>query len=159
MNMNKSKTKTYSFSVLLTLAVGALSSFLTSTGMERYKLVEKPPLTPPDILFPIVWTVLYILMGISFARVFMKSEGKIKSRNVIVYSLQLFFNFMWSVLFFVFQAYGFAFVWLVALWLLIILMIYSFYQSDRLAAILQIPYLLWVSFAGYLNFMVWMLNK
>lgn len=157
--MNKTKIRTYSVSVLLTLAVGALSALLTSTGMERYKLVEKPALTPPDIIFPIVWTVLYILMGIGISRVFMKSEGKIKSRNVLLYSLQLFFNFIWSVLFFVFQAYGFAFVWLVVLWLLIILMIISFCETDRLASILQIPYALWVAFAGYLNLMVWLLNR
>ena len=156
--MNKSKIKTYSFSVLLTLAVGALSALLTSGGMERYKLIEKPPLTPPDILFPVVWTILYVLMGVGMARVFMKSEGKTKSRNVIIYSLQLYFNFMWSVLFFVFQAYGFSFIWLIALWVLIILMIYSFYQTDKLAAVLQLSYFIWVTFAGYLNFVIYLMN-
>lgn len=157
--MKKVKTKTYVWSVLIALSVGGLGGFLTSMGMDEYALVDKPALTPPDILFPIVWTVLYILMGISAARIFMLENSKERNRSLIVYAVQLLFNFFWSIIFFNFQAYGFAFVWLVALWALILTMIIMFSRLDKLSAYLQIPYLLWVSFAGYLNLMVWLLNR
>lgn len=132
---------------------------LTNMGMENYKAAQKPALTPPDIVFPIVWTVLFILMAISAARVYLAPVSRERSRGLLIYALQLAFNFLWSIFFFNLQAYGFAFFWLLALWVLILLMIIIFAQTDRLAGLLQIPYLLWVSFAAYLNFMVWMLNK
>lgn len=157
--MNKSKTKTYGISLAIALLVGGLSALLTNMGMENYKAAQKPALTPPDIVFPVVWTVLFILMAISAARVYLAPVSRERSRGLLIYALQLVFNFLWSILFFNLQAYGFAFFWLLALWVLILLMIIAFAQTDRLAGLLQIPYLLWVSFAGYLNFMVWMLNK
>lgn len=157
--MNKSKTKTYGISLAIALLVGGLSALLTNMGMENYKAAQKPALTPPDIVFPVVWTVLFILMAISAARVYLAPVSRERSRGLLIYALQLVFNFLWSILFFNLQAYGFAFLWLLALWVLILLMIIAFAQTDRLAGLLQIPYLLWVSFAGYLNFMVWMLNK
>lgn len=157
--MNKSKTKTYGISLAIALLVGGLSALLTNMGMENYKAAQKPALTPPDIVFPVVWTVLFILMAISAARVYLAPVSRERSRGLLIYALQLVFNFLWSILFFNLQAYGFAFFWLLGLWVLILLMIIAFAQTDRLAGLLQIPYLLWVSFAGYLNFMVWMLNK
>ncbi len=157
--MNKSKTKTYGISLAIALLVGGLSALLTNMGMENYKTAQKPALTPPDIVFPIVWTVLFILMAISAARVYLAPVSRERSRGLLIYALQLAFNFLWSIFFFNLQAYGFAFFWLLALWVLILLMIIIFAQTDRLAGLLQIPYLLWVSFAAYLNFMVWMLNK
>ena len=159
MKIDKSKLKVYGVFLALTGAVGGLSALLTNMGMDSYRAAEKPPLTPPEIVFPIVWTVLYALMAISAARVWLTDNSRMRNRSMVVYALQLFFNFFWSVLFFNFQAYGLAFLWLIGLWVLILIMIVQFYKSDKLAGLLQIPYLLWVSFAGYLNYMVWMLNK
>lgn len=159
MNTSKSKIKTYAISIAIALVTGGVSALLTNMGMDNYRAVEKPALTPPEIIFPIVWTILFILMGISSARVWLAPDSKEKAQGLRIYTLQLVANFIWSILFFNLQTYAFAFFWLIFLWLLIILMIISFYKSDKLAAYLQIPYLLWVSFAGYLNFMVWMLNR
>lgn len=157
--MDKSKLKTYAISILIAEIVGGIAGLFTSMGMDEYKLVEKPPLTPPAILFPIVWTILYALMGISAARIWMAPPTKERNHGLIIYTIQLFFNFLWSIIFFNFQAYGFAFFWLIALWVLILGMIMIFSKTDRLTALLQIPYLLWVTFAGYLNLMVWLLNR
>ena len=159
MNTDKSKIKTYAISIAISLITGGLSALFTNMGMDSYRAAEKPALTPAEIVFPIVWTILFILMGISAARVWLSPDSKQKAQGLRVYCLQLVFNFIWSILFFNLQAYGFAFIWLIILWVLILLMIISFSRSDKLAAYLQIPYLLWVTFAAYLNFMVWMLNK
>lgn len=159
MKLDKSKLKIYGKFLLITGAVGGFSALLTNMGMESYKAAEKPPLTPPDIVFPIVWSILFTLMAISAARVWLTDNSRMRNRSMIIYALQLAFNFVWSLLFFNLEAYGFAFLWLIALWALILIMILQFYKSDRLAGLLQIPYLLWVSFAGYLNYMVWMLNR
>ena len=159
MKIDKSKLKVYGIFLLITGAVGGLSALLTNMGMESYKAAAKPPLTPPDIVFPIVWSILYTLMAISAARVWLTDNSRLKNRAMIVYALQLFFNFFWSILFFNFQAYGLAFLWIIGLWILILLMIIRFYNIDKLAGLLQIPYLIWVTFAGYLNYMVWMLNR
>ena len=157
--MNKSKTKVYGISIAISLVIGGLSALFTMMGMEDYRLAEKPALTPPEIVFPIVWTILYTLMGISAARVWIASEDKGRNGGLMLYAIQLVVNFFWSIIFFTLQAYGFAFFWLLFLWLLVLLMIISFSKTDKLAAYLQVPYLLWLTFAGYLNFMVWMLNK
>lgn len=159
MKLDKSKLKIYGIFLLITGAVGGLSALLTNMGMESYKAAEKPPLTPPDIVFPIVWSILFTLMAISAARVWLTDNSRMRNRSMLIYALQLFFNFVWSILFFNLEAYGLAFLWLIVLWVLILLMIIQFYKSDKIAGLLQIPYLLWVSFAGYLNYMVWMLNK
>ena len=157
--MDKSKLKTYGLFILFTELVGLVAGLFTQMGMDAYKQVEKPALTPPDIVFPIVWTILYALMGISAARIWLSPPTKERNHGLIVWGAQLFFNFFWSLIFFNLEAYGFAFIWILILWALIIAMIYIFNKTDRLAAILQIPYLLWVTFAAYLNFMVWMLNR
>ena len=122
-------------------------------------MIEKPSLSPPAILFPIVWTILYALMGIGAARVDAAQPGSARNRGLNVFVVQLVVNFFWSLIFFNAQAYGFALVWLLLLWVLIIAMILLFWPVDRLAAMLQIPYLLWVTFAAYLNYGVWQLNK
>ena len=127
--------------------------------MDDYKQAVKPALTPPDIVFPIVWTILYALMGISAARIWLSKPTKERNHGLIIWGAQLFFNFFWSLIFFNLQAYGFAFFWILILWALIVAMIYTFNKTDRLAAILQIPYFLWVTFATYLNLMVWILNR
>lgn len=152
--------KTYAFWILFTEAVGALSGFLTREGTKLYRTtIVKPPLSPPAVVFPIVWGVLFLLMGISAARVWLKRTSRLRDRSILIYLVQLLVNSFWSIIFFNMQAFGFALGWLILLWVLILLMILIFRRVDRTAAWLQIPYLLWVSFAGYLNWGVWMLNK
>ena len=158
--MKKQSWKPYAFWILLAEGVGALSGWLTREGTKVYnETILQPPLSPPGIVFPIVWAVLYALMGIGAARVYLSPASGARSRGLLLFLIQLAFNFLWSIVFFNLQAFGFAFVWLVALWLLIAWMTVTFYQVDKTAALLQIPYLLWVAFAGYLNLGVWMLNR
>ena len=149
----------YALWILLAEGVGALSGFLTRDGMRLYaELADKPPLSPPGILFPVVWTVLYALMGVGAARVYRRPSSRKRTRALGMFGVQLGFNFFWSIWFFGTQNYGFALVWLAALWLLVLGMIRAFGRVDSLAARLQIPYLLWVTFAAYLNWAVWMMN-
>lgn len=138
---------------------GVVSGILSREGMEFYNLwVTKPALTPPPILFPIVWSVLYALMGIGAARIAASEPGRARSRAFNVFIIQLVVNFFWSLIFFNAQAYGFAFLWLLLLWGLIFVMIAFFYRVDKPAALLQIPYFLWVTFAAFLNYSVWQRN-
>lgn len=153
------KYKPYIAGVVLTEAIGGLSGWLIRDGVKAYMPLPKPPLTPPPIVFPIVWGILYFLMGISIARIYLTLKSEQRSWSMGIYALQLFFNFFWSIIFFNMQAFGFAFAWIVALWLLVLGMILNFVQIDKLAGRLQLPYLLWVTFAAYLNFGTWMLNK
>lgn len=158
--MKKRKWAPYAAFILLTEAVGALAGFLTREGTELYKYaVEKPPLSPPAIVFPIVWAVLYLLMGIGAARIWLAPRSPGRTEGLVLFFVQLAVNFVWSLLFFNLEAFGFAFVWLAALWALIVWMTVTFRETDRAAAYLQIPYILWVFFAGYLNYGVWLLNK
>ena len=120
--------------------------------------MEKPALAPPAIVFPIVWGILYALMGIGAARVSLTPNSKVRSTGLNLFVAQLVVNFFWSLIFFNLRTYGLALLWLGLLWVLIIWMIFAFRRCDRWAAWLQIPYLLWVSFAGYLNWGVWVLN-
>lgn len=155
------KIKPYVISIAIALGVGGLSALLTSGNMDVYSRIEQPPLAPPAILFPIVWTVLYVLMGISAAMIYQERDKKPDEvRNaLVVYGISLFFNFFWSIIFFNMQAYLFAFIWLIALWALILITIIKYYQIKPLAAYLQIPYLVWVTFAGYLNLAIYILNR
>ena len=153
----KKNWKTLVICIAIPLIVGGLSALLTKNGMETFKYANKPPLTPPDWLFPVVWSLLFILIGIASYLVFTSQQSS--QTALTVYGLQLVFNFFWSIFFFNCHWYLFSFFWLVALWFLIILTIKQFRQSSRLAGYLMIPYLLWVSFAGYLNFGVYLLNR
>lgn len=157
--MKKETFKTYAFWIVLAEAVGGLSALLTRGGIAAYTaFAEKPPLTPPAVVFPIVWGILFALMGIGAARIALTPAARERSRSFALFFAQLGFNFLWSILFFNLAAYGAAFFWLIALFLLIGAMLLAFRRVDRPAALLQLPYLLWVGFAGYLNFGVWMLN-
>ena len=142
--------------ILIPITVGTLSA-LFSRNMSLYSTINKPPISPPGFIFPIVWIMLYILMGISSYFVY-ESNNPNKSNALKTYALQLFFNFWWSIIFFRFSLYLFAFLWLLALIALIAVMIYQFYKIKPLSAYLQIPYLLWCLFAAYLNFMIYRLN-
>ncbi len=152
--------KTYLIAILIPLAVGGLAALLTRGNMMLFDEIVKPPLAPPPILFPIVWTVLYILMGIGSARVYLKKDTMPReATNALrTYAVQLFFNFFWSLIFFNLRTFLFAFIWLIALWGLIIVMLFEFYKIDKPAAIINIPYLLWVTFAAYLNLAIYILN-
>ncbi len=158
--MKRATWKPYAFWIVITELVGLLAGLLTREATQIYgTTIQQPPLAPPAIVFPIVWTILYALMGVSAARVYLMPPSVARSRGLLLYLVQLIFNFFWSIIFFNFQAFGLAFVWLVVLWVLILWMIFTFRRVDPLAAWLQIPYLLWVTFAGYLNYGVWMLNR
>jgi len=157
--MKNTKKKTYTVWILLAEAVGILSGFLSRAGSMTFsETVTQPLLSPPAIVFPIVWTILYALMGISAAKISLAPQSTMHSRGLNLFITQLIINFFWSLIFFNAQAFGFAFLWLVFLWALVLLMILQFWKVDPLAAWLQIPYLLWITFAGYLNFAVWLLN-
>ncbi len=157
--MTKSKWRVYGIWIGLTEAIGAATGFLIRDGVKVYQSSAiKPVFTPPAGVFPVVWAILYACMGIGAARVWIQPPSKARRKGLVLYGVQLAFNVLWSLIFFILHAYGFAFLCLIILWLLILAMMALFYQVDRAAAWIQIPYLLWVSFAGYLNFMVWMLN-
>ena len=158
--MKKENWKVYAFWIGLSELVGILAGLLTRGGMQIYtEMVNKPPLTPPAIVFPIVWTILYALMGISAARIWLMPESAERNRGLTVFVAQLIVNFFWPLFFFNLQAYGFAALWLIFLWVLVLYMILTFYKTDRLAAWLQVPYLLWLTFAAYLNLGVWLMNR
>lgn len=153
------KWKYYIGSILLVLAVGTVAGLLTRAGTMQYAELVKPAFSPPAAVFSIVWTILYTLMGFGLARIFLSESTQVRNQGLNLFWLQLFFNFMWSILFFNFKAYGIAFFWLLVMLALILAMIKKWYKTDPLAAKLQIPYALWVAFAGILNFAVWQLNK
>lgn len=151
----KKETKSLVFYIAMPLIVGALSALFTMGAMKDFALINKPPLSPPAWLFPVAWTILYVLMGIAS---YLVSKEKNSDLALLFYTVQLFFNFLWSIIFFNFQNYLFAFVWLVALWILILITTVLFWRLNKTAGLLMIPYLLWVTFAGYLNFAIYLLN-
>ena len=158
--MKQRTWKLYAFWILLTEAVGALSGWLTRKGVRTYQeTIVQPPLSPPGMVFPVVWGILFALMGVGAARIYASPPSAARSRSLRLFGVQLTFNFFWSMLFFNLQLFGLALLWLIALWGLILWMIRAFRKVDPLAALLQIPYLLWVTFAGYLNAGVWFLNR
>jgi len=151
-----SKIKIYVKSVLIPLLVGVTVGLLTSSSMD-YEMLVRPPLAPPDILFPIVWTILYTLMGVSDG--ILTANALHDDTSKFIYYLQIFVNALWPIAFFILKWRFFAFLWIILLAVLIIWMIREFYKKNKLSAYLQIPYLLWVLFATYLNFATWWLNR
>lgn len=157
--MKRQGWKAYLIWILLTEAVGGLAALLTQESVKLYgSVIQTPPLSPPASVFPIAWTILYALMGVSAARIWLLPGSAARRAALRVYLLQLAVNFFWSLWFFNLQAFGFAFFWLVLLCALIVRMLLAFRELDAPAGWLQLPYLLWVFFAGYLNYGVWMLN-
>lgn len=173
------KIRTIAIFILIPLVVGTVAGLLTMGGMEEFAKINKPPLSPPAWLFPVVWTILYTLMGISSYLVYVRQPAKKKgsglsspientknkaqkntekSKALSTYGYQLLVNFLWPVFFFNFQWYFFAFLWLAFLWILVAKMILEFGEISKTAALLNVPYLLWLSFAGYLNLGIWLLN-
>lgn len=154
----KIKLKPFLISVFIPVfLVGGLSALLTKNSMNIYSKINEPPLSPPSWLFPIVWTILFILMGVASFIVY-DSDNILKKQALIVYALQLIFNFTWILVFFNAEAYTISVFIIIALLLLIAYTIYLFYQINKTAAYLLIPYLLWVAFATYLNIGIARLN-
>ncbi|MBE6800942.1 MAG: tryptophan-rich sensory protein [Ruminococcaceae bacterium] len=153
------RTKSLIKNLAIPLLIGALAGFLTNADVKEYMATVKQPFfSPPGWVFPVVWTILYALMG--FAAYIIENTGSPrKSRALTVYYIQLFFNFVWSFIFFSANNYLFAFVWIIVLWLLIIATILEFKMIKARAAYILIPYLIWVTFAAVLNFSVYLLNK
>ena len=151
-----SKFKLYAKSILIPVIVGGVVGLLISGSID-YNSLQKPFLAPPSILFPIMWTILYILMGVSYG--ILKDKSLIDSKTNVIYYLQLFVNALWPIAFFVLKWRLFAFIWIVLLDILVIVMIIDFYKKNKLSGLLQIPYLLWSLFASYLNLFIYLLNK
>ena len=154
----KIKFKPLIISILIALAVGGLSGFISMGSMDTYENLQRPALSPPSLVFPVVWTILFILMGIASYIVYM-SKSDIKEKALKVYAIQLAVNFIWPLIFFNGQKYFLAFVWLLFLIVLIVETILLFKEVNKKAAILLIPYLLWTIFAGYLNISIYLLNR
>lgn len=146
--------------IIIPLAVGALSALLATRGMMEFASVAKPPLSPPGWLFPVVWTVLFVLMGIASYIVYVQDvPQEQKNTALLLYGIQLAVNFLWSIIFFNLHAYLFAFLWLILLWILIIATTIAFRRISKTAGFIMLPYILWVTFAGYLNLGIYLLNR
>ena len=151
-----SKFKIYAKSILIPVILGSIVGFIIS-GFIDYNSLIKPPFAPPSILFPIIWTILYVLMGLSY--------GILDSNNLVdydinfIYYLQLIFNLLWPIIFFVFEARLFAFIWIIILAILVIIMTVKFFRKNQISGILQIPYIVWTFFASYLNLSIYLLNR
>ncbi|MBQ6885759.1 MAG: tryptophan-rich sensory protein [Clostridia bacterium] len=155
----KFNIKRFLISIAIPLSVGGLSALLTKDNMNFYSKIVTPTFVPPGWLFPVVWTILYLLMGVSLYLVWSSEAGIYeKRRALVIFALQLLLNFIWSPIFFNMQWFLMAFIVLVLLWLFTFGMILSFYNISKIAGILQIPYLLWLTFAGYLNLAIYILN-
>ncbi|MEF9933815.1 MAG: TspO/MBR family protein [Clostridium sp.] len=151
----KVNIKTLVTLIAIPLIVGSIASLFTQNSMEQFQTLIKPPLSPPGIVFPIVWTILYILMGIASYLILTSSKSSVNTSSAIrLYFIQLIVNFFWSIIFFNFNLYFFSFIWLILLWILILITIIKFYKISKPAAYLMIPYFLWVTFAGYLNLFI-----
>lgn len=146
--------------IAIPLFVGALAGLISKNSINLFELENKPPLYPPSYIFPIVWTIIYILMGLASYIIVSKNNNQTKTKSAFrFYIIQLIFNFFWPIWFFNFNFYFFAFFWLIALLIFIILTTISFYKISKLASYLMIPYILWVIFAGYLNLSITILNS
>lgn len=151
--------KTLLICIAIPLAVGGVAGWLTRGSMEVFEQMNKPPLAPPGWVFPVVWTVLFVLMGLASYLVYTSGAKQAEvERALQVYGLQLVVNFFWSILFFNLSLCFAAFVWLVLLWVLVLITTVRFHEISKLAGYLLIPYFLWVTFAGYLNLSICLLN-
>ena len=158
--MNIPKYVTLIICILLPLIIGSLSGLANAGSINTwYAQLNKPSFNPPGYLFGPVWTVLYLLMGVSLYLVWKAPDGRMRDYALIIFGIQMILNFAWSFIFFYFRQAGWALVDIIVLWIFIVIMILIFYRISRVSALIQIPYLLWVSFATLLNASIWMLNK
>lgn len=156
----KFKIKDLLINILIPLAGGFLVGFINKNSMGIYSELEKPFFSPPGIVFPIVWGILYVLMGLASYRIrLLGKEGKDVSSSLFFYYIQLILNFLWPFMFFTFKLYGLAFIELVILFVFILITFINFFLKDKIAGILLVPYLLWTTYAGVLNFFIWLLNE
>ena len=156
------KIKPYFFAILIPLAVGGLSALASgSLGDDFYSTINVPPFAPPAILFPIVWSILYVLMGVSSAIVYTKRErDPIATRDGLsLYGVSLLVNFFYSILLFRLRLFFFSTLWILLLLVLIVAYMWKYARVSRPSAYLQIPYLLWTAFATYLTLAIYLLNK
>lgn len=151
-----SKLKTYAKSILIPVVLGGIVGFIISGSID-YDSLQKPFFAPPSILFPIIWSILYVLMGISYG--ILDVSSLVDSEINLIYYLQLAVNLLWPIAFFVLKWRFFAFLWILLLLVLIIIMIIKFYNKNKVAGLIQIPYLLWTVFATYLNLGIYLLNR
>lgn len=152
--MNKKKIWHLIVAILIPLAVGGLSALITMGFDQKYMAMPQAPLSPPPVVFPIVWSILFILMGIASYLVFSSADSVGRRRALEVYALQLVVNFFWPIFFFNFEWFWLSFIWLILLLVLIIWTMVLFARVNKASVWLLIPYLLWVAFAGYLNLYV-----
>lgn len=150
------KIKNYIISILIPVIVGGIVGLIISSSID-YNTLQKPFLAPPSILFPIVWTILYIFMGVSYG--ILKNNNLVDQQVNLIYYIQLAVNALWSIFFFSLKWRLFAFIWIIMLAILVVLMIIKFYNKNKIAGLIQVTYLLWVLFASYLNIGVYILNK
>lgn len=146
--------------IVLPMLVGLGSWYISKDGLLIYNAMQKPPLSPPGMVFSIAWTILYLLMGIASAIVY-TNKDKIQERNLglTLHFIQLILNFFWSIIFFNLGNYVFALIWLILLWLAVLAMISAYKKVSQTAYILNIPYICWLTFAAYLNLAVAILNR
>lgn len=150
--------KTLIFSLTIPLLLGFIGSLLGGNYSD-YTAINRPTFSPPAVLFPIVWTILYILMGICSYLIYTSdSIKKEKNSALSIYLIQLILNSLWSLIFFRFNLYLFAFIWIIFIIIAVIVMIYKFIKIKPIAGYLQIPYLLWLFFASILNYNIFLLN-
>ena len=149
------KYKSLILNIALPLAVGLVSGLLTMGAMEDFSSLNQPPLSPPGWLFPVVWTILYVLMGVSSWRIRRIDR---QAPSLTAYIVSLVFNFFWPIFFFVCQMWLLALIWLLILWVLVLIYTVGYCKIDRLAGWLQVPYAVWCAFAAYLNFGIVRLN-
>ncbi|MDO4808558.1 MAG: TspO/MBR family protein [Eubacteriales bacterium] len=146
--------------VLIPLAVGGASSVITRSAMTQYNSFNKPALSPPGWLFPVAWTILYILMGLASGIVFLSDcDPDVKRTALIIYVVQLVFNFFWSIFFFNMSLYLFSFIWLLAMWMMVIACTVLFWIANRAAGMMMLPYIAWSTFAAYLNLAVYLMSR
>ena len=158
--MNKTLTLKFLISILLPLSLGAIAGMFTSQSVpEWYATLNRPSFNPPNWIFGPVWTTLYILMGISFFLIWKQEVSKVRNRAILIFLLQLLLNFAWSFIFFYFNMIGHALVEIILLWISIVMMLVVFYKIKPIALYINIPYLLWVTFATVLNASYYFLNR
>ncbi|WP_066894302.1 TspO/MBR family protein [Clostridium nigeriense] len=146
--------------IIIPLLGGLIVGYINRNSMDTYRNLKKFVFTPPDIVFAVVWIILYILMGIAAYRIYVKNKSNIDDKGAyFFYIIQLILNFMWSFIFFTFRLYGISFLWIIMLFVFVIITFIKFIKIDKIAGLLLIPYMIWLVYAGFLNFFIWVFNE
>jgi len=157
MNIDFKKILKVGLFIAIPLLIGGLSALITMGNMQLFDSINKPPLAPPKWLFPVAWTILYIMMGIASYFLY-KADSEEGREALVLYGIQLFFNFWWSIIFFNLKAYWFAAIWLFTMWIIILILLIKSKKIDVRSFWLLLPYFLWTTFAFYLNVGIAILN-